>query len=248
MTVGSERGAVQNPFIRYAVDAGWEFIPRADALSMRGDESGVVFTDTLIGQLQELNPGVVNSDRAEELMHRLTRAVPTVEGNLDVWEHLRGIKTVFVEEEGRERDVRFVDADDLSANTFHVTDEFSFRARPDEEAIRFDVAMIINGVPIILVETKSAHKRDGVAEAIDQVRRYHDQGPEALAVLQLFGVTHIHGFKYGATWNTTYKALYDWREETARQLRGARQGFRGSVIGFFGSSPTLLSLAGSRES
>jgi type I restriction enzyme, R subunit len=123
------------------------------------------------------------------------------------------LKTVFVPEENRERDVRFLDPDDFSANTFHVTDEFSFRARSDAEAIRFDVAMLINGIPVLLIETKSAHKRDGMAEALAQVRRYHEQGPEALAVLQLFGITHIHGFKYGATWNTSHRAVYNWRDE-----------------------------------
>lgn len=213
MTLGSERGAVQNPFIRYAVDAGWQFVTRDAALSMRGDEAGVLFTEVLVSQLQELNPGVVNRSRAEELAHRLSRALPNIHGNLDLWEHLRGIKTVFVEEEVRERDVRFLDANKPAVNVYHVTDELSFRARPDADAIRFDVAMLINGIPVILIETKSAHKRDGVAEAIAQIRRYHDQGPEALALLQLFGVTHIHGFKYGATWNTSHKAIYDWRDE-----------------------------------
>ncbi len=116
---------------------------------MRGDEAGILFTDTVVSQLQKLNPGVVNRSRAEDLAHRLSRALPNIQGNLDVWEHLRGIKTVFVDEENRERDVRFLDAYDLSANTFHVTDEFSFRPRPDAEAIRFDVAMLINGIPII---------------------------------------------------------------------------------------------------
>ena len=96
---------------------------------------------------------------------------------------------------------------------FHVTDEFCFRARPDAEAIRFDVALLINGIPVVLIETKSAHKRDGMAEALVQVRRYHEQGPEALAVLQLFAITHLHSFLYGATWNTNRKSLYNWRDE-----------------------------------
>jgi type I restriction enzyme R subunit len=213
MTLGSERRAVQNPFIRYAVDAGWQFISHDEALTLRGGEAGVVFTETLVSQLEKLNPGVVNRSRAEDLAHRLSRALPTIQGNLDIWEHLRGIKTVYVEEESRERDVRFLDTDCAAPNTFHVTDEFSFRARPDAEAIRFDVAMLINGIPVVLIETKSAHKRDGMAEALSQIRRYHEQGPEALAVLQLFGITHVLGFKYGATWNTAHNAVYNWREE-----------------------------------
>ena len=213
MTVGSERGAVQNPFLRYADDADWTVVDRDEAFALRGGESGIVFTDILIDQLQALNPGTVSRDRAVDLAHRVVRALPNIKGNEDVWEYLRGLKKVFVEEENRERDVRFLDVDDVSNNVFHVTDEFQFRPRPDAEAIRFDIAFLINGIPLVLVETKSASKRDGMAEALVQVRRYHEQGPEALAVLQVFAITHLHRFLYGATWNANRKSLYNWRDE-----------------------------------
>lgn len=213
MTLGSERGSVQNPFIRYADEAGWTVITREEALGLRGGESGIVFTDVLVDQLEALNPSVVNRERAADLAHRVVRALPNIKGNEDVWEYLRGLKKVFVEEESRERDVRFLDVDDPSNNVFHVTDEFSFRPRPEAEAIRFDIALLINGIPVILVETKSASKRDGMADALVQVRRYHEQGPEALAVLQVFAITHLHRFLYGATWNANRKSLYNWRDE-----------------------------------
>ncbi|HVC22731.1 MAG TPA: type I restriction endonuclease [Candidatus Dormibacteraeota bacterium] len=209
MTIGSERGAVQNPFVRYASEVGWTYLSPEQAISLRGDESGIVFSDVLTEQLQVLNPDIVNVDRATDLTHRIVRALPNIKGNEDVWEYLRGLKKVFVEEESRERDVRFLDVDELSTNVFHVTDEFSFRPRPEVEAVRFDVALLINGIPVLLVETKSATKRDGMAEALVQVRRYHDQGPEALAVLQLFAITHLHRFLYGATWNANRKSLYN---------------------------------------
>ena len=213
MTTGSERGAVQNPFVRYASDVGWTYLTRDQALALRGDESGIVFTDVLVDQLESLNPSVVDRDRAVDLAHRVVRALPNIKGNEDVWEYLRGLKKVFVEEESRERDVRFLDVDDPSNNVFHVTDEFSFRPRPDAEAIRFDIALLINGIPVVLIETKSATKRDGMAEALVQIRRYHEQGAEALAVLQLFAITHLHKFLYGATWNANRKSLYNWRDE-----------------------------------
>jgi type I restriction enzyme R subunit len=213
VTTGSERGAVQNPFVRYASDVGWTYLTRDQALALRGDESGIVFTDVLVDQLESLNPSVVDRDRAVDLAHRVVRALPNIKGNEDVWEYLRGLKKVFVEEESRERDVRFLDVDDPSNNVFHVTDEFSFRPRPDAEAIRFDIALLINGIPVVLIETKSATKRDGMAEALVQIRRYHEQGAEALAVLQLFAITHLHKFLYGATWNANRKSLYNWRDE-----------------------------------
>jgi type I restriction enzyme R subunit len=213
MTAGSERGSVQGPFVSYAAKVGWTFVTRDQAVALRGDESGIVFTDVLMDQLRALNPEIVNADRAIDLAHRVVRALPNIKGNEDVWEYLRGLKKVFVGEEARERDVRFLDVSNPSNNVFHVTDEFSFRPRPDAEAIRFDVAMLINGIPVVLIETKSATKRDGMAEALAQIRRYHEQGPEALAVLQVFAITHLHRFLYGATWNASRKSLYNWREE-----------------------------------
>ena len=105
MTTGSERGSVQYPFIRYAEEVGWTVVSREEALRLRGDESGIVFTDVLVDQLEALNPTVVNRDRAVDLAHRVVRALPNIKGNEDVWEYLRGLKKVFVEEEKRERDV-----------------------------------------------------------------------------------------------------------------------------------------------
>ncbi len=83
-----------------------------------------MFWEVLVDQLQRLNAGVVDLARAEAVANSLTRVRPSIEGNLDAWEFLRGLKTVFVEEESRERNVRLLDSDNAEHNTFHVTDEF----------------------------------------------------------------------------------------------------------------------------
>ena len=215
MILGSEAGSVQHPFVSYARSVGWEYLDRQAAELRRGGETGLIFTDTLVDQLQSINPGSVSRDRAEELARRIVRSLPTIKGNFDVWEHLRGIKTVFVPEDNRERSVRFLDVDDVSNNVFHVTDEWSYRPSPDAEAVRFDVVLVINGIPILMVETKAAREKEGLSKAIADIRAYHGAAPEQLALMQLFGATHIHGFKYGATWNTNGKNIYDWRAETA---------------------------------
>jgi type I restriction enzyme R subunit len=215
VTIGSEAGAVQHPLVKYAADAGWTYISREDALALRGDESGLVLTDTLATQLERLNPGRVNRPQMAELIRSLTRVSPTLAGNFAVWEFLRGLKTTYDEVERRELNVRFLDAGEAGNNTFHVTEEWSYRERPESEAIRFDLAFLINGIPVLVVETKAATKKEGMAEALDQIRRYHKEGAEQMALVQLFGVTHIIRFLYGATWNTDRKNVYDWRDEAA---------------------------------
>jgi len=213
MSFASERGAVQSPLIRYAVDAGWTHLPPEECLRLRTGESGIVLHDVLAQQLQRLNPGVVDLVRAEEIVRRLIRVLPNIEGNLQAWEWLTGLKTVFVETERRERNVRLLDPDRPEVNVFHVTEELRFTN--GVKPIRLDIVFFINGIPLIVVETKAAHRVEGIAEALDQIRRYHLEGPELLALLQLHALTHLIQFYYGATWNLSRKGLYNWRDEQA---------------------------------
>src|SRR5205823_6513964 len=110
--------------------------------------------------------------------------------NFQAWEYLRGLRTVFVEEEKRERNVRLLDAAHPEINAFHVTDEFRF-ANGTNPPIRADVVLLINGVPVIVVETKAATHLDGIAEALEQIRRYHRDAPGLLALLQIHTLTHL---------------------------------------------------------
>jgi type I restriction enzyme R subunit len=122
---------------------------------------------------------------------------------------------VFVEAERRERNLRLLDAERPEANILHVTDEFRFVS--GRTAIRADVVFLVNGVPVIVGETKAATRPEGIAEAFDQIRRYHEQGPELMAEAQLFALTHLVQFFYGPTWSLSRKTLFNWRAEVGAQ-------------------------------
>ena len=47
------------------------------------------------------------------------------------------------------------------------------------------------------------------------MRRYHREGPELLALMQVFGLTHLIQFYYCATWNDSRKDLLNWKDESA---------------------------------
>jgi len=209
--LGTELTAVQRPVIRYAEEAGWTFISRTEALRLRQGDSGLVLHDVLVEQLQRLNPGVVDYLRADDIVKRLIRVAPTIEGNLDAWEYLNGLKTVFVETENRERNVRLLDPDHPEVNTFHVTEEFTYTN--GTKPIRCDIVFLVNGIPVLILEAKAATRVDGIEEALKQIRRYHREGPELLALAQLHALTHLVHSYYGATWNLSRKALFTWRDE-----------------------------------
>jgi type I restriction enzyme R subunit len=211
--LSSERHVVQSPLVRYAVEAGWTYVSPDDALTLRKGEASPLFVDVLIDRLQALNPGRIDAVQAAEAVRRFAGVPPSIEGNLQAWEYLKGLKTVFVPSEKRELNLTLLDFADPSRNVFHVTDEFSFTN--GVHRIRADVVLLINGIPVLFVETKAATKLEGVAEALDQVRRYHREAPELVALSQLFTLSHLVQFYYGATWNLAAKDLFNWKDEFA---------------------------------
>ncbi len=190
MPIASERGAVQNPFLRYAQEAGWTYLSPDEALRLRPGPTSPILLPVLVQQFQKLNPGVVDQRRAEDVARAFCRVKPNIEGNLAAWEYFKGLKTVFVETEKRERNVKLLDTAHPEANVFHVTDEWTFSngTPPD---IRTDINFLVNGIPLLVVETKAAKKKEGIGEALDDIRYYHQHGPELLALTQLYALTHL---------------------------------------------------------
>jgi type I restriction enzyme, R subunit len=199
--------------LRYATDAGWEYVSPEEALTLRHGETGALFWPVLLERLPFLNPTVLDSVAAENAARSIARVRPTIEGNQDAWRYLLGLKTVFVETERRERNLRVLDGEDISANVFQVTDEFSFTN--GKFTVRLDIVFLVNGIPVLFAELKSPSLMGGIEQAFKQVTRYHREGPELMALAQLDALTQLSRFYYGATWNLSAKSLFNWKDESA---------------------------------
>ena len=77
MPLGGEAGSVQRPFVRYAEEAGWEYLSPEQAGNLRRGLASPFLDAVLIEQLQRLNPGIVDNIRAEQVRDRLAECVPT---------------------------------------------------------------------------------------------------------------------------------------------------------------------------
>ena len=208
----SERAAVQNPMIKYADKIGWKSVSRSEAMQMRRGETGLYFADVLKAQLMKLNSGILDESRCggncattESCSAQRLRATK----NALSW--LRGEQSIFVPDEDRYRNVTLIDFENPDNNLFHVTDEWTQKGAVHRN--RADVVFLINGIPVAIVETKSANKQDGLAEGVDQIRRYHNETPEMFTTAQLFGVTQMFDFFYGVTWNVSRKNLFNWKTD-----------------------------------
>ena len=226
-TLGGEKKSVQEPIIQYVQEPsaeyaaqngggvfpnlGWQYVNPDEALRLRGGETGMVFREIFVSQLQKLNSDFADHLMAEDIIKKIETVPATIEGNFTVWEYLKGLKPVFVPSEKRERNITLLDTRHIDRNTFHVTDEFRFTN--GTRTIRQDIVFLINGIPLLFIETKAATKVEGMSEALEQVKRYHRDCPELLAVLQAYAITHISKYYYSGTWNTSEKLLFNWKEE-----------------------------------
>ncbi len=208
---GAERPAVQDPLVRYATEVGWLYLPREEALTLRRGEGGMLLYPVLDEKLLALNPGVLTPDNVREVVGRIEQARPSIEGNYEVLHWLRGLRTLHVPSEKRQLPVTVVDFARPANNSFHVTDEWEYTN--GRHTNRADVMFLVNGLPVALVETKSAKKRDGIAEARKQVARYHEETPELVTPPQVFDVTHLLDFYYAPTWNLDHKSFFNWKDE-----------------------------------
>ena len=205
----SERSAVQNPMLTYADEIGWKPVSRLEAAQKRGDNTGLYFADVLESQLMRLNGGILDESRCGEIVRQLNLLRPTLEGNQEALSWLRGERSISVPEEKRERNVTLIDFENPDNNLFHVTDEWTQKGVVHRN--RVDILFLINGIPVAIVETKSANKRDGLEEGVEQIRRYHRETPEMFTTAQLFGVTQMLDLYYGVTWNINRKNLFNWK-------------------------------------
>lgn len=207
----SERSSAQVPFLTYATEIGWHLLPASIALTERGGEGGTLLYKTLERKLLDFNSGVVTAGNIRDVIKRIDGARAGIEGNFEILRWLRGEQTVKLPSERRTRNVTLIDFEHLEQNVFHVTAEWEYTN--GRHANRVDVLFLINGIPVAVVETKSAQKADAIDRALKQIREYHVETPEMLTAPQVFDLTRLIDFYYGVTWNLERKAVFNWKDE-----------------------------------
>ncbi|MEO8859035.1 MAG: HsdR family type I site-specific deoxyribonuclease [Burkholderiaceae bacterium] len=207
-----ESTTVQFPLVDYAVSSGWVPLTDADALGKRRGEGGLFLYDELEAALLRLNPGVVLPTDVAGIVQRLESLPSTMQGNQEMLEWLRGRKTLYVEGENRHRNIRLIDFDHPANNCFRVTWEWAYR-NGARKGNRADVVFAINGVPVAIVENKNPKSKEAMGKALTQLRRYELETPEMLTAPQVFNITHLIEYFYGATWNYQRKFVFNWKDE-----------------------------------
>tara|TARA_R110000851_G_scaffold243845_2_gene396641 strand:- start:1283 stop:4243 length:2961 start_codon:yes stop_codon:yes gene_type:complete len=142
----------------YGVESkGWRFV---SAEELPRQHSEVLLESMLRDALIRLNPEIkAQPDRADEVLYRL-RAIPLsvqseglVRANELFAEWLRGEKSMPFGEHGEHTPVRLIDFESLSNNDYVVTSQWVYPVK--EGGRRFDIVMLVNGIPLIIGEAKT---------------------------------------------------------------------------------------------
>jgi len=183
---------VERPFVEQLIAMGWRHIAGDLDLSAKTGRASfveVVQEDTLRRQLSALNlrdvDGVptpwLDDERLSQAISAITR-VPAhrlMEANRTATELLHGGITVDGLPGwagGRAQTIHYIDWDHPERNEFTVINQYRVDCPPGynrgKAFIVPDLVLLVNGIPMVVVECKSPSVPEPLAEAVDQLRRY----------------------------------------------------------------------------
>jgi len=189
--MGWELETVEKPFVEQLLTMGWRYVEGdLDAPSNTGRTSftEVVQETTLRRQLHALNlhDGLpwLDEERLSQAIGALTRipAHRLMEANRAATELLLGGITVEGLpgwDGGRGQTIHYIDWQHPERNEFTVVNQYRVDCLPGYDRgkafIVPDLVLLVNGIPLVVVECKSPSCPEPLAEAVDQLRRYTNQ-------------------------------------------------------------------------
>ncbi len=197
--MGWELKDVEKPFVDHLQALGWAYKAGSlddPAVTGRTRFAEVIQEVLLREQLRALNPGPDGAPWLDEA--RLSEAVAAIthlgthklmEANEKATSLL--IRGLTVEglpgwDGGRGQTIRFIDWDTPGNNSFTVINQYRVDCPPGFNSgkafIVPDLVLLVNGIPLVMVECKSPSVPEPLAEAVDQLRRYSNQRKAAFEV------------------------------------------------------------------
>ncbi|MCX7564221.1 type I restriction endonuclease subunit R [Xanthomonadaceae bacterium XH05] len=194
---------VQEPQSSYGPKGiGWRYAAPAEVPRQIQE---VLVEPWLREALIRLNPEIAaQPDRADEVLYKLRAIVLSVRSdgliraNEEMTAWMRGERSMPFGHNNEHVPVRLIDLDDLSQNQYIVTQQFIYRAGPTER--RADLVLLVNGLPLVLIEAKTPVKKciswvDGAVQVHDDYEKFV---PE-LFVCNVFSVaTEGKAYHYGS--------------------------------------------------
>ncbi len=197
--MGWELEDVEKPFVAQLQALGWTHTEGSldhPAATGRSSFAEVIQEGVLREQMRALNPGPdgqpwLDEERLSEAVAAITRlgTRKLMEANQQATELL--VKGPTVDglpgwDGGRGQTIRYIDWETPANNRFAVVNQYRVDCPPGHNSAKAfivpDLVLLVNGIPLVVVECKSPSIPEPLAEAVDQLRRYSNQRKAAFEV------------------------------------------------------------------
>lgn len=175
---------IEQNLIDLLVSQGYEYFYGPDiapysAHPQRETFGSVIFETHLKESLRRLNPELPESARHEAYQHIMNLGSQDLMANNEKFHtYLTEGVTVEYFHEGSSKgvSVKLIDVENISNNSFWVVNQLVVKENNNEK--RFDVVIYINGLPLVVVELKSATDEEATLEkAFTQIQNYTKAAP-----------------------------------------------------------------------
>lgn len=205
---------------------GYRYLTPEQALAKRGGKrSKIILEDVLKSQLKKLNSFTAKGKEHTFSDSNIEKAVKELSDHpYEAWyvtsQKLYDLLTLgksfeeVVESDKRSHDITYIDWGNPGNNLYHVTDEFEVERRNSTATRRPDLALFVNGIPLVCIEAKRPDIKDPLGEAISQHLRNH----KAKHIPHFFCMTQVlmgicqNAAKSGTT-GTAKEFWAIWKEE-----------------------------------
>lgn len=239
----SEAGVVEKPIITWLSELGWKYLSRDDLGPVRPALEEPILMDSLRKALRRINQTQLSEADLGYVVATLKTLAPNIEGIKRFMDILKNGLVVSVEEGKKQAVVRLVDFDKLDNNEFTVTNQFVVEGQ--EENIRADIVMLVNGIPLVLIEAKNPTAEEiSWLDAYTQIKRYERTVPDLFKYVQFSIATDgARAFYFPNSFAEENKDfLSEWKDPFPYEI----EEFRGNLlkIAVYGmlSRPNLLDL------
>ncbi len=186
--IPNEYTEVEHPLITQLQSLGWQYLagdPDVPYLTERQSFREVLLSGRLRAALRRLNLDATGQPWLDE--RRITTAVAALErlgaarlleANVRATDLLLRGTTVEgdpARQQGREQRVYFIDFEHPERNDFLVINQFRVDVPGGRHHIIPDAVLLVNGIPLVVVECKSPAATDPMESGITQLLRYSNQ-------------------------------------------------------------------------
>ena len=166
MVLFNEKETVEKPTVAFFQERlGYRYVPSGEMKALREGEGQYIVEPLFLEAVGRING--IDEKKARDVL----AVLKSVDTNCEFLEKMRNGVQVFNREKGQNETVRIVDYGNADGNDFVVTDQFYFSG--DIYNGIPDVAVVVNGIVVSLIELKSpVSDRANYQTGVEQIERY----------------------------------------------------------------------------